>query len=83
NIIRNRAFDLDVTYNDEIYNVSAYGPANTGSGTIRGAEFSYSQFYDMLPDAFSGLGLQFNYTYIDQDGLEDPNKVSAGTLGFD
>ncbi|MFY8329056.1 TonB-dependent receptor [Pseudoalteromonas sp. ZZD1] len=83
NIIRNKAFDLDVTYNDEIYDVSAYGPANTGSGTIRGAEFSYSQFYDMLPGALSGLGLQFNYTYIDQDGLEDPNEVSAGTLGFD
>ncbi|MGS0498391.1 TonB-dependent receptor [Pseudoalteromonas sp. S1727] len=83
NIIRNRAFDLDVTFNDETYDVSAYGPANTGSGTIRGAEFSYSQFYDMLPGAFSGLGLQFNYTYIDQDGLEDPNEVSAGTLGFD
>lgn len=83
NIIRNRAFDLDVEFNGENYDVSAYGPANTGSGTIRGAEFSYSQFYDMLPGAWSGLGLQFNYTYIDQSGLEDPNQVSKGTLGFD
>ncbi|MBD1582909.1 TonB-dependent receptor [Pseudoalteromonas sp. S16_S37] len=83
NIIRNRAFDLDVTYGSESYDISAYGPANTGSGTLRGAEFSYSQFYDMLPGAWSGLGLQFNVTYIDQDGLEDPNQVSAGTLGFD
>ena len=83
NIIRNRQFELDVSYNGEKYDVSAYGPANTGSGTIRGVEFSYSQFYDMLPGAWSGLGLQFNYTYIDQSGLEDPNEVSAGTLGFD
>ncbi|WP_405632307.1 TonB-dependent receptor [Pseudoalteromonas sp. Ld20] len=83
NIIRNKSFDLDVNFNGEEYDVSAYGPDNTGSGTIRGAEFSYSQFYDMLPGAFSGLGLQFNYTYIDQNGLEDPNNISEGTLGFD
>lgn len=83
NIIRNKSFDLNVSYNDEEYNISAYGPDNTGSGTLRGAEFSYSQFYDMLPGAWQGLGLQFNYTYIDQDGLEDPNDVAKGTLGFD
>ena len=83
NIIRNKQFDLSVAYDGEEYDVSAYGPDNTGSGTIRGIEFAYSQFYDMLPGAWSGLGLQFNYTYIDQSGLEDPNEVSGGTLGFD
>lgn len=83
NIIRNRSFELPVDYNGEKYNVSAYGPANTGSGTIRGVEFSYSQFYDMLPGAWSGLGLQFNFTYIDQSGLEDPNNMAEGTLRFD
>ena len=83
NIIRNRSFALPLEYDGENYNVSAYGPANTGSGTIRGVEFSYSQFYDMLPGAWSGLGLQFNFTYIDQSGLEDPNEISEGTLGFD
>jgi len=82
NIIRNRQFDLDVSYNGIKYDVSAYGPANTGSGSIRGAELSYSQFYDMLPGLWRGLGLQFNYTYIDQSGLEDPNEISKGTLGF-
>ncbi|MDP4528580.1 TonB-dependent receptor [Alkalimonas delamerensis] len=83
NIIRSRSFELPLEFEGESYNVSAYGPANTGSGSIRGAEFSYSQFYDMLPGAWSGLGLQFNFTYIDQSGLEDPNEISDGTLGFD
>ncbi|GHF01501.1 TonB-dependent receptor [Thalassotalea profundi] len=82
NIIRNKRFDLDVEFNGENYDVAAYGPDNTGSGTIRGIEFSYSQFYDMLPGAWGGLGLQFNFTYIDQSGLEDPNDVGEGTLGF-
>ncbi|GGD60738.1 TonB-dependent receptor [Lacimicrobium alkaliphilum] len=82
NIIRNRQFDLNVEYGGRDYDVSAYGPANTGSGTIKGVEFSYSQFYDMLPGAWSGLGLQFNFTYIKQSDLEDPNEVAEGTLGF-
>lgn len=73
NIIRNRQFSTAVEVDGTSYPVSAYGPDNTGSGTIRGVEFAYSQFFDMLPGLWSGLGMQFNYTYIDQDGLEDPN----------
>lgn len=83
NIIRSKQFSLEVDYSGTSYPVSAYGPDNTGSGTIRGVEFSYSQFYDMLPGAWSGLGLQFNYTYIDQNGLEDPNTNPAQGLVYD
>ena len=83
NIIRNKQFDLELEYAGTTYPVSAYGPDNTGSGTIRGVEFSYSQFYDMLPGAWSGLGLQFNYTYIDQSGLEDPNTNPSEGLRYD
>lgn len=77
NIIRNQSFITPLDYAGNTYSISATGPANTGSGTIQGVEFSYSQFYDFLPGAWSGLGLQFNYTYIDQNDLEDPNTVSA------
>jgi TonB-dependent receptor len=77
NIIRNQSFELEIETGGNTYPVSAYGPANTGSGSIQGVELSYSQFYDFLPGAWQGLGLQFNYTYIDQNGLEDPNKASA------
>ncbi|WP_339898819.1 TonB-dependent receptor [uncultured Gilvimarinus sp.] len=81
-IIRNRQFDLEIE-NDGVTSVaSAYGPNNTDSGTIQGMEFSYSQFYDMLPGAWSGLGLQFNYTYIDQDGLEDPTSAVPPSTRF-
>lgn len=82
NIIRNRQFDLAFENDGAEHVISAYGPANTGSGTIRGVEFSYSQFYDMLPGAWSGLGLQFNYTYIDQNGLEDPNGAVGPSTRF-
>ena len=83
NIIRNKQYSTDVEVNGTSFPVSAYGPDNTGSGTIRGAEFAYSQFYDMLPGIWSGLGLQFNYTYIDQSGLEDPNTNPTQALSTD
>ncbi|MEW6989148.1 TonB-dependent receptor [Colwelliaceae bacterium 6441] len=82
NIIRSKQFSTEVEVEGVSYPVSAYGPANTGSGTIRGIEFAYTQFYDMLPGLWSGLGLQFNYTYIDQDGLEDPNTNPAQSLSY-
>ncbi|WP_323813869.1 TonB-dependent receptor [Cellvibrio sp. NN19] len=82
NIIRNKQFSSEIDYAGYTYPVSAYGPDNTGSGTIRGVEFSYSQFYDMLPGAWSGLGLQFNFTYIDQDGLNDPNENPAEPIRY-
>lgn len=82
NIIRNRQFSTEVAVGGVKYPVSAYGPDNTGSGTIRGFEYAYTQFYDMLPGAWSGLGLQFNYTYIDQNGLEDPNTNPTRGIRF-
>lgn len=82
NIIRNRQFATEVEVNNTSFPVSAYGPDNTGSGTIRGFELAYTQFYDMLPGIWSGLGMQFNYTYIDQDGLEDPNTNPTRAIQF-
>ena len=83
NIIRDKQFDTQVEVAGTSFPVSAFGPDNTGSGTIRGAELAYSQFYDMLPGLWSGLGMQFNFTYIDQDGLEDPNTNPADPIRFD
>jgi len=80
NIIRERSFVEDVVNpnNGVSQEFALTGPANTGSGTIQGLELSYSQFYDFLPGAFSGLGLQFNYTYIDQNDLNDPESGLGG-----
>ncbi|MBT1064478.1 TonB-dependent receptor [Bowmanella sp. Y26] len=82
NIIRNKSFSTELEVDGTVYPISAYGPDNTGSGTLRGFEVSYSQFYDMLPGMWSGLGLQVNYTYIDQNGLEDPNTTPTQAIQF-
>ncbi|NWK97003.1 TonB-dependent receptor [Sphingobium lactosutens] len=38
-------------------------PRNTGSGSLKGVELAYQQFFDFLPGALSGLGAQLNGTY--------------------
>lgn len=40
-------------------------PRNSGGGNIDGFELTYQQFFDFLPGALSGLGVQGNYTFID------------------
>ena len=48
--------------------------SNGGSGTVRGLELAYQQFFDFLPAPFDGLGLQANYTYVDSD-VPSPNPL--------
>jgi TonB-dependent receptor len=58
---------------------------NGSDGKIQGFELEYTQFYDHLPGALSGLGLQANYTYVDSSGgkntavnvLEPPQVTGA------
>jgi TonB-dependent receptor len=42
-------------------------PQNSGTGTLRGAEFGIQKFFDFLPGPWSNFGAQFNYTWIDGD----------------
>ncbi|HEV2620988.1 MAG TPA: TonB-dependent receptor [Frateuria sp.] len=53
----------DVTIGGQAYQLSS--PQSAGSGHLDGAEVAYQQFFDFLPGALSGLGVQLNYTYID------------------
>jgi len=43
---------------------------------MKGFEFGYSQFYDFLPGALSGIGLQANFTYVKSNGT--PGSIAAG-----
>lgn len=57
----------------------AFRPTQVNSdenGTLFGVEFAYQQFYDFLPGLLSGLGTQFNYTYIDAE-LPAPDVAPA------
>lgn len=51
------------TYDGETYLVSR--PYNSDPARIRGAELAWQRFFDGLPEAWHGLGLQANYTFVD------------------
>jgi TonB-dependent receptor len=51
--------------NGTAYNFSVTAPVNGASGRATGMEIAYQQYFDKLPGALSGLGVQANYTYVD------------------
>jgi TonB-dependent receptor len=68
--------------------VAVTGPQNSGNGTIKGAEFGYSQFFDFLPGALKGLGIQANYTYLNSSKIAgttscDPNHANGSCASTD
>nr|WP_010133216.1 TonB-dependent receptor [Microbulbifer agarilyticus] len=74
----------DWVYSDDLSQLCAQFQTtqiNNGKGAeILGAEFQYTQTYDMLPGVFAGLGTMFNYTYQDsaydqEVSSLDPNIV--------
>ena len=56
--------DAGLTGIDTVKNV------NGENGSVQGFEVGYQQFFTSLPGAFSGLGINANYTYADS---EQPN----------
>ncbi|HBK46054.1 MAG TPA: TonB-dependent receptor, partial [Xanthomonadaceae bacterium] len=62
------------TINGEDYLLSS--PQSAGSGYLQGVEFAWQQTFDFLPGAWSGLGAQFNYTYIEGE-TESPAYVGG------
>lgn len=58
----------EFTYGGETYEFETTRQTNAASGKLKGFEVAYQQFYDMLPSPFDGLGLQANFTYIDNEG---------------
>ncbi len=48
-------------------------PINIDTAELTGFEFAYQQFFDGLPGAWSGLGMQFNYTYLNPSDVPQQN----------
>lgn len=66
----------------ETFSVIRY--QNGSSGSIRGFELAYQQFYDFLPGLLRGLGFQANLTFVDSRGgrntavnVLDPNTTNG------
>ncbi|MFS2317934.1 TonB-dependent receptor [Maricaulis sp. D1M11] len=57
-------------------------PRNLAEATIKGFEFNYQHFYDFLPGPFSGLGAQFNYTYVDSESMDETTGETFALEGL-
>lgn len=66
------AFNRQISNNGATKTVRVDGPINGGEGSIEGFEIAYQQFYDFLPEPWDGIGTQFNYTYVENEG--SPNS---------
>jgi len=67
---------------DEVIAGTTYSisrPRNTGEGTLKGYEVGYTQFYDFLPGAWSGLGTQLNYTRISAEAESPTGEMQPLT----
>jgi TonB-dependent receptor len=69
------------TNNGSTQNVQVNGPINaSGTGKLYGMEANYQTFFTFLPGLLSGLGMQLNYTYVHQSGINNSNVITAGAL---
>jgi TonB-dependent receptor len=57
--------------------VEVRGPSNVEDGSMDGFELAYQQVFDSLPGAWSGLGVQMSYTYVDGGELNTPEDSVA------
>jgi TonB-dependent receptor len=49
----------------QMHDFTVTGPVNGASGHARGVELAFQQYFDKLPGAWSGLGVQANFTFVD------------------
>lgn len=70
------------TNNGQTLTFNVTRAVNGEKGKIKGFEFAYTQFFDMLPGALGGLGFSGNFTYVDSTGganqpvnTLDPNQI--------
>jgi TonB-dependent receptor len=74
-------FDRPFTNNGATETVRMLGPFNQADGgTLKGLEAAYQTFFDKLPGIWNGLGVQLNYTYVDQHGINNANLANAGGI---
>ena len=53
--------------NGKLHDFTVAGPINGARGHARGVELAFQQYFDQLPGALSGLGVQANFTFVDSE----------------
>jgi TonB-dependent receptor len=69
------------TNNGVTRDVSINGPITGDGANLRGFEVAYQSFLDNLPGAWSGLGYQLNFTYVENHGITNANLSTVSGAG--
>jgi TonB-dependent receptor len=81
NSLNQANFNRTFTNNGVTETAQILGPINEkDGGKLKGVEFAYQTFFDFLPGLLSGLGMQANYTYVNQSGIHNSNLIDVGGL---
>ena len=72
--------DEQLTNNGVTRTVNVTRPVNADGAKVAGVELAYQTFFDRLPEPWNGLGIQTNFTYIDNKGVNNSGltTVSGG-----
>ncbi|MEZ0244098.1 MAG: TonB-dependent receptor [Sphingomonas sp.] len=82
NYIQYGARQVTFTNNGVTNTVEVRTPINGDGGDLYGFEASFQRFFDFLPGALSGLGIQANVTYVNNNGITNSGlKTQNGTDG--
>jgi iron complex outermembrane receptor protein len=65
NAFTSTSVETNVDIGGILYNITR--PVNSGKGFVRGFEVGGQTFFDFLPGALSGFGMQANYTFVDSE----------------
>ena len=76
-----RSFDEPFTNNGVTRTVNVTRPVNGDGAKVSGFEVAYQTFFDRLPEPWNGLGVQANFTYVDNKGVQNTGVTTVSNDG--
>lgn len=79
--IQSGSYQREFTNNNVTRTVTVTGPITGDGANLKGIELNYQQFFDALPAPWNGLGVQANFTYVDNQGITNGNLSTVSGSG--
>jgi iron complex outermembrane receptor protein len=76
-----RTFAEELTNNGVTRTVNVTRPVNGDGAKVTGFELAYQTFFDRLPEPWNGLGLQTNFTFVDNKGVNNTGVTTVSGNG--
>jgi len=73
--------DEQFTNNNVTRTVNVTRSINADGASVAGFELAYQTFFDRLPAPWNGLGVQTNFTYVDNHGVENSGLTTVSGDG--